>query len=78
MAVDLLIAPTILRVNIKASKTDPFCRGTLIHIGRDKYPQALCGVAAVISGALICDCTTSMACFALLIFADHFAVKADN
>ena len=41
-----LSASTTIRVNIKTSKTDPFRRGTLIHIGRSIYP--LCAIEALV------------------------------
>ena len=44
-AFDLLVTPFLLCVNIKVSKTDPFCRGTAIHIGRGHY--ALCAIQAL-------------------------------
>ena len=42
IAFDSLVTPSLLRVNIKVSKTDPFRHGTAIHIGRGHYP--LCAI----------------------------------
>lgn len=39
--------PETLRVQIKVSKTDPFRKGTFIHINLGKYP--LCAIRAVVS-----------------------------
>lgn len=47
IAVDSHHSPTCLRVNIKASKTDPFRSGCAIFIGTGKVP--LCAVDAVVS-----------------------------
>ena len=38
IAVDSTPAPSCLRVKIKASKTDPFRKGCVIHIGRGSFP----------------------------------------
>ncbi|XP_068742958.1 uncharacterized protein [Montipora capricornis] len=46
VSVDSAVAPMCLRLCIKASKTDPFRRGTFIHIGRGKPP--LCAVDALL------------------------------
>ena len=45
IAFDSLVTPSLLRVNIKVSKTDPFRHGTAIHIGRGHYP--LCAIQAL-------------------------------
>ena len=42
VSLDSEVAPMCLRLSIKASKTDPSRRGTLIHTGRGKPP--LCAV----------------------------------
>ena len=47
LALDSLSSPETLRLHIKASKTDPFRKGSFIHIGRGKYP--LCAIRAVVS-----------------------------
>ena len=39
--------PTLLRVRLKASKTDPFRKGCFIHIGRGNSP--LCAVQSLIA-----------------------------
>ena len=45
IAFDSLVTPSLLRVNIKVSKTDPFRCGTAIHIGCGHYP--LCAIQAL-------------------------------
>ena len=47
LAVDSSSSPTCLRVRIKASKTDPFRKGALVHIGRGKAP--LCALLAMLA-----------------------------
>ena len=47
MTVDRAEDPTRLSVRLKASKTDQFREGTVIHLGRTG--QALCPVAAMLS-----------------------------
>ena len=47
LALDSLSSPETLHVQIKASKTGPFRKGTSIHIGLGKYP--LCAIRAVVS-----------------------------
>ena len=47
IALDSLSSPEALRVQIKVSKTDPFRKGTFIHIGLGKYP--LCAIRAVVA-----------------------------
>ena len=47
VAVDSKVAPKILRVSIKASKTDPFRKGIDVFVGRTG--NELCPVAAVLS-----------------------------
>ena len=47
IAVDRVLAPSCMRVRIKASKTDPFPEGAEIHIGRGVYP--LCAVEAMMA-----------------------------
>ena len=47
LALDCLSLPGTLRVQIKVSKTDPFRKGTFIHIDLGKYP--LCAIRAVVS-----------------------------
>ena len=47
LAVDSSSSPTCLRVRIKASKTDPFRKGALVHIGRGKAP--LCAILAMLA-----------------------------
>ena len=42
VAVDSMSSPSCLRLCIKASKTDPFCKGCFLHIGRGKFP--LCAI----------------------------------
>ena len=41
----MLVTPSLLRVKIKVSKTDPFPLGTAIHIGHGHYP--LCAIQAL-------------------------------
>ena len=38
IAVDAPSSPSYMRVKIKASKTDPFCKGSDIHIGLGRHP----------------------------------------
>lgn len=45
IAFDSVVAPTCLRVRIKASKTDPFRKGCSLHIGRAIY--LLCAIQAL-------------------------------
>ena len=33
IVVDSVVSPFCLRIKIKPSKTDPFCKGYLVHIG---------------------------------------------
>ena len=47
IAFDSVVAPTCLRVRIKASKTDPFRKGCFLHIGRGSYP--LCAIRALVA-----------------------------
>ena len=47
VAVDSSLAPTCLRLTIKASKTDPFRKGCAVHIGHGKYP--LCALQSMMS-----------------------------
>ena len=47
LALDSSSSPETLHVQIKASKTGPFRKGTSIHIGLGKYP--LCAIRAVVS-----------------------------
>ena len=47
IALDSLSSPETLRVQIKVSKTDPFRKGTFIHIGLGNY--LLCSIRAVVS-----------------------------
>ena len=47
VARDSLAPPSVVSVNIKASKTDPFRQGTTIHLGRTA--AELCPVAALLS-----------------------------
>lgn len=47
ITVDVVPNPTCLRVNIKASKTDPFRQGCCIYIGRGNSP--LCALEAVMN-----------------------------
>ena len=51
IAVDSTSDPSCIRVNIKASKTDPFRMGCSIHIGRDKYPS--CALHALLAYLVI-------------------------
>ena len=46
ISVDLDADPSYLRVQIKASKTDPFRKGCFVHIGRGCFP--LCALQAVL------------------------------
>ena len=45
VALDAVKSPSLVRVSIKASKTDPFCRGVDVFLG--KIDNDLCPVAAV-------------------------------
>jgi len=47
IAVDSPLAPSCMRIKIKGSKTDPFQKGCLIHIGVSWHP--LCAVHAVMT-----------------------------
>ena len=47
IAAETFSQPTSLRVNIKASKTDPFRKGCFIFIGRGRNP--ICAVDAVLA-----------------------------
>ena len=47
IAVDSYDAPTCLRIRLKASKTDPFRKGCLIHIGKGSYP--LCAIQSLMA-----------------------------
>ena len=47
IAFDSYHIPTLLRVRLKASKTDPFRKGCFIHIGRGRSP--LCAVQSLIA-----------------------------
>ena len=40
-------SPSCLRLRIKASKTDPFCKGCFLHIGRDEFP--LCAICSLLA-----------------------------
>ena len=49
ISVDSDSHPDCLQVRIKASKTDPFCKGCFIHIGRGSFPlYALQAVMAIL------------------------------
>ena len=47
MAIDSQMAPSCLRLHIKASKTDPFHKGCYVHISRGDYP--LCAIHALMA-----------------------------
>ena len=47
IAVDSVQFPSCLRINIKASKTDPFRKGCYVHIGRGNTP--LCAIEAMLA-----------------------------
>ena len=47
IATDNLLPPNIMQVTIKASKTDPFCHGMSVYIGRSK--NSLCPVSALLN-----------------------------
>ena len=47
VAVDCVKGPTVLRIRLKRSKTDPFCRGIDVYIGRTN--NKLCPVAAMMA-----------------------------
>lgn len=47
IAVDAISSPSCMRVKIKASKTDPFRKGSDIHIGLGSYP--LCAIHAMMA-----------------------------
>lgn len=47
IALDSHSAPTVLRLNIKASKTDPFRQGVKIFLGRT--PSSVCPIKAMVS-----------------------------
>lgn len=47
VAVDSTVNPSCLRINIKASKTDPFRKGCSIHIGRGSSP--LCAIQSLLA-----------------------------
>ena len=47
VAVDSMVSPSCLRLKIKASKTDPFCKGCFVHIGSGKAP--LCATQAMLA-----------------------------
>ena len=49
IAVDAPSSPLCMRIKIKASKTDPFRKGSDIHIGLGHYP--LCGVQVFQTGS---------------------------
>lgn len=47
IAIDSHVAPTCLRISLKASKTDPFRKGCFIHIGKGSYP--LCAIQSLVA-----------------------------
>lgn len=47
LAVDSYDAPTFLRIRLMASKTDPFRKGSLIHVGKGNPP--LCAIHSVMA-----------------------------
>ena len=47
IAVDSMVLPSCLRIKIKSSKTDPFCKGCYVHIGLGSLP--LCAVHAMMA-----------------------------
>ena len=47
VSMDSQSAPTYLAVNIKASKTDPFCQGVTVYLG--KTHDQICPVAAMLN-----------------------------
>ena len=47
VAVDSMVSPSCLRIKIKSSKTDPFCKGCYAHIGLGSLP--LCAVHAMMA-----------------------------
>ena len=51
IAVDNPASPKILRIFMKASKTDPFCQGVNIHIGRTD--NSLCPVSALLNYLIV-------------------------
>jgi hypothetical protein len=52
IAADNPTSPKILRICIKASKTDPFRQGVNIHIGRTE--NSLCPVSAILNYLIAC------------------------
>ena len=51
VAADNPTSPKILQIHIKASKTDPFCQGVNIHIGRTD--NSLCPVSALLKYLIV-------------------------
>jgi len=47
VAFDSSSSPSCLRLRIKALKTDPFCKGCFLHIGRGDYP--LCAIQSLLA-----------------------------
>ena len=47
VAVDTMSSPSCLQLRIKASKTDPVCKGCFLHIGRGEFP--LCAICSLLA-----------------------------
>ena len=47
VAVDSHSSPSCLRLRIKALKTDPFCKGCFLHIGKEEFP--LCAIHSLLT-----------------------------
>ena len=47
VAVDSMSSPLCLRLRINASKTDPFCKGCFLHIGRAEFP--FCAIRSLLA-----------------------------
>ena len=47
VAVNSHSSPSCLRLRIKASKADPFCKGCFVHIGKGEFP--LCAISSLLA-----------------------------
>ena len=53
VAINSKLNPSIMRVNIKASKMDPFCQGVEIFVGR--ICTDLCPIKAMLAYLVVCE-----------------------
>ena len=76
LAVDIPGSPTVFRVTLKASKTDPFRRGVALYIG--KGAPDLCPVKALVSYQATCWCEEREQALCLYLKMEGFCRVRDS